>query len=154
MLLAQETEIGRKTAGQLTDELAAIGAGLMVEVLARWPLPAAPQPQHGVTLAPKIAKHEARLDFARSAEEVERQIRAFNPMPGAFFEYAGERIKIHSSDVFAEEGAPGTVLDGRLAIACGSGAILPTLVQRAGRGVMTPDELLRGFPIAPGTALA
>jgi methionyl-tRNA formyltransferase len=153
MLLAHEIPVERKTAGELTDELAAIGAGLMIDVLARLPMPAAPQPREGVTLAPKLAKNEARLDFARTAEEVERQVRAFNPAPGAFFEYAGERIKIHSAETTEGAGPPGMVLDDRLTIACGSGSILPTLVQRAGRGVMTAEELLRGFAIAPGTRL-
>jgi methionyl-tRNA formyltransferase len=153
MLLAHETPIDRKTAGELTDELAGIGARLIVDVLARLPLPAAPQPSEGVMLAPKLAKDEARLDFARPAEQVERQVRAFNPGPGAYFEYAGERIKIHSAEISDGSGAPGMVLDDRLAIACGSGSIRPTLVQRAGRGVMTADELLRGFAVPPGTRL-
>jgi methionyl-tRNA formyltransferase len=153
MLLAHEIPIARKTAGELTGELAVIGARLTVDVLARLPMPAAAQPGEGVTLAPKLAKDEARLDFARSAEQVERQVRAFNPAPGAFFEYAGERIKIHSAEIADQSGPPGTLLDDRLAIACGSGSIRPTLVQRAGRGVMTADELLRGFAIALGTWL-
>jgi methionyl-tRNA formyltransferase len=153
MLLAHETAIDRKTAGELTEELAAMGAALMVETLARLPFPAAPQPAEGVTLAPKIAKAEARLDFALPAEAVERQIRAFNPMPGAFFEHEGERIKVHAAEIGEGQGEPGTVLDERLAIACGEGSIRPILVQRAGRGVMTSDELLRGFAIAPGTRL-
>jgi methionyl-tRNA formyltransferase len=156
MLLARETPIDAKTAGELTRELAGIGAELMRNVLETLgSLKAIPQPDAGVTHAAKIGKAEARLDFSRSAAEVERQVRAFNPMPGAFFEYAGERIKVHAARVEGDASAPaGTVLDDRLAIACAAGSIVPTLVQRAGRGVMTPDELLRGFPIAPGTLLA
>lgn len=154
MLRAREIGIDRKTAGELTDELARMGAEMMVEMLAALPRSATPQPEEGVTHAPKIGKAEARLDFGRPAREVERQVRAFNPMPGAFFEYAGERIKIHRAELGEGSAAPGTLLDDRLAIACKSGSIVPTLVQRAGRAVMTSRELLRGFPIAPGTRLA
>ncbi|HEY0413739.1 MAG TPA: methionyl-tRNA formyltransferase [Allosphingosinicella sp.] len=154
MLARRETPVGRKTAGELTRELAGIGAALMAQVLEKLPaLGATPQPDDGATYAPKIGKQEARLDFTRPAAEVERQVRAFNPLPGAFFEHAGERIKIHSAEVAAEAGEPGTVIDHALAIACADGAIVPTLVQRSGRGPMTPAELLRGFPIPPGTRL-
>jgi len=162
----RETAIDRKTAGELTVELAQIGGALMVEVLERLgELKPVPQPEDGVTYASKIEKHEARLDFSRSAVEVEREIRAFNPAPGAFFEYAGERIKILRAEVFPggslgpaapDSGprlSPGNVLDDGLAIACGDGTIVPTQIQRAGRGVMTSSELLRGFPIPKGTKL-
>jgi methionyl-tRNA formyltransferase len=128
----------------------------MVEVLGdpdRYP--PVPQPAEGVTHAPKVDKAEARLDFTRTAQEAERQIRAFNPAPGAFFELAGERIRVHSADLLPRDpmAGRGIVLDERLTIACAEGAIRPLLVQRAGRGVMTSDELLRGFPIPPGTQL-
>jgi len=155
MYALRETPIGRKTAGELTSELAAMGAAMMVDVLAQLSsLQPAPQPEEGVTYASKVEKHEARLDFSQSAEQVERQVRAFNPVPGAFFEHGGERIKLLAADVIDGGGAPGTVLDPRLAIACGRSAILPTAVQRAGRGVMTSQDLLRGFVIPVGTRLA
>jgi methionyl-tRNA formyltransferase len=151
----RETEIDRKTAGDLTEELAETGAFLMKEVLADLPrYTPEPQPEEGVTYASKIEKHEARLDFTRTAAEVERQVRAFNPMPGAFFEFGGERIKILAADIVQAVEAPGTVIDDRLTIACSAGAIAPTRVQRAGRTVMTPTELLRGFPVPAGTRLA
>jgi methionyl-tRNA formyltransferase len=151
----RETAVDRKTAGELTDELGEIGAALMVEVLDRLgELQPVPQPRDGVTYASKIEKHEARIDFGRSAQEVERQIRAFNPAPGAFFEYDGERIRILAAEIGSGSGDPGTVIDHGLAIACGSGAIVPSLVQRAGRGVMTSSELLRGFVIPAGARLA
>jgi methionyl-tRNA formyltransferase len=154
VLARRETAVAGKNAGELTAELARIGAELMVDVLGRLPgLEAAPQPEEGVTYASKIEKHEARLDFSRSAVEVERQVRAFDPVPGAFFEFAGERIKIRAAEVVQAEGEPGTVLDGRLTIACGDGAIVPTLVQRAGRAPMRAEELLRGFAIPAGTKL-
>src|SRR3712207_9573900 len=79
-----------------------------------------------------MEKHEARLDFTRSAAEVERQVRAFNPMPGAFFELGGERIKVLAAEIGSGGGAPGEALDHRLAIACREGSIVPTLVKRAG----------------------
>ena len=115
----------------------------------------APRPQDDgqATYAAKIEKGEARLDFGRSADEVERQVRAFNPMPGAFFEFAGERIKIYGARIVDGNGEAGVVLDGALTIACARGAVAPLSVQRAGRAPMTPGELLRGFPIPAGTRL-
>lgn len=151
--LEGRTPIGGKTAGELTGELSAMGARLMAQVLADLDAhPAVAQPEQGVTYASKIEKAEARLDFSRNAVNVERQIRAFNPAPGAFFEIGDERVRVHAAEIVEGSGAPGTVLDG-LAIACGEGAIRPTLVQRAGRGVMTAGELLRGFAIPAGTRL-
>ena len=155
MLAVRETEIDGKTAGALTAEMARIGAELMIEVLARLPdVGAIPQPEEGVTYAAKIEKQEAKLDFDRSAVDVERQVRAFNPMPGAFFEYQGERIKVHRAEISDAGGPPGTVLDDRLTIACAQGSIVPILVQRAGRAAMSAAELLRGFPIPAGTRLS
>jgi methionyl-tRNA formyltransferase len=154
MLAVRKTPIGRKTAGELTAELAVMGAALMASVVGTLgSTRRVPQPESGVTYANKIEKHEAELDFTRSAAEVERQIRAFNPMPGAFYNYAGERIKIHFAEIAGASGEPGVVLDDSLTIACGEGSIVPTLVQRSGRGVMTPSELLRGFPIPVGAKL-
>lgn len=155
MFAGRETRVDRKTAGELTDEIAHIGAALMVDVLERLDsLQPVPQPLEGVTYASKIEKHETRLDFTQSAEAAERQVRAFNPMPGAFFEIGGERIKLLAADPVDGHGAPGIVLDDALTIACGDGALAARLVQRAGRGVMTPAELLRGFAIPAGTRLA
>ncbi|UYY59123.1 methionyl-tRNA formyltransferase [Sphingomonas sp. S2-65] len=152
--LEGRTAIDSKTAGDLTAELSAMGARLMLEVLADPDaFPPAPQPEQGITHAPKIDKAEARLDFTQSAATVERQIRAFNPAPGGFFELNGERIRVHAALCVPGAGAPGTVLDAALTIACGDGAIRPTSVQRAGRGIMPAEELLRGFAIPPGTRL-
>lgn len=148
------TPVDGKTAGELTTELSAMGARLMVEVLEDLDRhPPVPQPEQGVTYAAKIDKAEARLDFTRPAIEVERQVRAFNPAPGAYFEVNGERVRVHASEVVAVRGDAGSVLDDALTIACGTEAIRPTLVQRAGRGVMTAAELLRGFAIPAGTQL-
>ena len=155
VLAVLPAEIDGKTAGELTAEMAALGAGLMLRVLDLLPqVGRLPQNEARVTYAPKIEKSETKLDFTKSAVEVERQIRAFNPAPGAFFEYGGERIKVLAAEVSDWQGEPGKVIGGGLAIACGDGSIVPTLVQRAGRGAMTPAELLRGFEIPPGATLA
>ena len=150
-----EIEIGRKTAGALTQELAQQGAALMVEVLGNLPAyPSRPQPEEGVTYAAKIDKAEARLDFAAGAVAAERQVRAFNPAPGAFFESGGERVRVLAAEVEPQAGEAGVVIDDRLLVGCGANSLRPVRVQRAGRGAMSTEELLRGFPIPPGTRLA
>lgn len=152
MLLRRTTRIDRKTAGELTDEIAAMGAEAMVEVLGKLPhVHAEPQPAEGVTYAHKIDKAEARIDFSHGAEFLERQVRAFAPRPGAFFELEGERIRVLAADVIGREGATATVLDDHLTIACGFGALRPTIVQRAGKPAMETAAMLRGFPIPAGT---
>ena len=156
MLATIETPIDRKTAGQLSGEIALAGAAMMVKVLADpQAYPPIAQPEAGSTYAPKIDKAEAKLDFHQAAEQVERQIRAFNPAPGAWFEYLGERFRIHAAEIIAREhsGVPGEVIDGELTIACISGAIRPTRIQRAGKAAMSTGELLRGFAIPAGTSL-
>jgi methionyl-tRNA formyltransferase len=154
LLAAMGTPVDRKTAGELTEELARLGAEWMVETLARLGrIGPRPQDEAKATYAAKIGKEEARFDFTHPAAEVERQVRAFNPRPGAWFEHDGERIKILAADPVEAEGEPGTVIDDRLTIACGGGALAPRLVQRAGRAAMGPAELLRGFPLPPGTKL-
>ena len=156
VLLEARTPVGRKTAGELAAELALAGAQAMVRVLANIDgYPPVPQPDVGVTYAAKIDKAEARLDFSGSATAVERCVRAMNPAPGAWFEVAGERVKVLAAEVlpFTFPGGAGETVDARLTIACGDGAIRPTIVQRAGRGVTSAEELLRGFPIPAGTRL-
>jgi len=154
MLAIVEIPIGRKTAGDLTAELAAKGAALMVEVLADHAAhPPVVQPDEGVTYASKIDKAEARLDFSAPAIDVERQVRAFNPAPGAFFEYQGERIRILAADPAEGGGVAGEVIDSALTIACGTGALRPIRVQRAGKAPMSSAELLRGFSIPVGTII-
>ena len=169
MLGAMPAQIDRKTAGELSAELAEIGARLMVRVLGLFPhdIGRVPQREAGATYAPKIVKAEARLDFTKAVVHVERQVRAFNPAPGAFFEYEGERIKVLAVEgsyqeklcvarppvKLARRVAPGIVLDDMLQISCVDGCVMPTLVQRAGRAVMTTAELLRGFPIPKGAKL-
>ena len=155
LLATVETPVDCKSAGELTDELARLGAALMVDVLADLPgHPPVVQPEEGVTYAHKIDKAESRLDFARTAVDVERQVRAFAPSPGAFFELEGERYRVLAADVAQGAGQPGTTLDDALTIACAQGALRPTLVQRAGRPAMETAALLRGRAIPAGTVLA
>jgi methionyl-tRNA formyltransferase len=153
MLLKRETPVDRKNSGELVDELAKLGAEALVQWLDN-PAPPIPQPSEGVTYASKIDKAEARIDWSKSAQDIERQVRAFAPSPGAWFEANGERVKLLEADVGDDtSGEPGEVLDDCLCIACGSGYIRPLKVQRAGRGAMTPGELLRGFNISKGAIL-
>ncbi|MES2497171.1 MAG: methionyl-tRNA formyltransferase [Pseudomonadota bacterium] len=157
MLATIETPIDGKTAGELTDELAHSGAALMVAVLAdRLAHPPIVQPEDGVTYAAKVDKAEARINFSEAAGQIERQVRAFNPAPGAWFEHAGERIRILACEVVDKHGlaAPGEVIDDRLTVECINGAIRPIKVQRAGKGAMSAEDLLRGFAIPRGTHLA
>jgi methionyl-tRNA formyltransferase len=154
MLAAAKTLVDGKTAGELTVELAEIGAALMVVVLADLPgCRAEPQPELGVTYAKKIDKAESRLDFTQSAKALERQIRAFAPSPGAWFELEDERYRVLGAEVVEGAGAPGITLDDRLTIACGHAALRPVLIQRAGRPAMAVSELLRGRPVPTGTRL-
>jgi len=153
MLHRLTLDIRGKNAGQVTDELANLGSQALLDWLEH-PTPPEPQPVAGATYASKIDKSEARIDWRQTAQQIERQVRAFNPVPGAWFEANGERIKLLEAAVGNEAPhKPGEVLDDRLNIACGSGYILPIKVQRAGRSPMNPGELLRGFPIPKGTIL-
>ncbi len=155
MLTAARTPVEDKTGGELTAELAELGANLLIEVLADMQgHNPAPQPELGVTYAAKIDKAETRIDFSHAAELVERQVRAFAPAPGAWFELDGERYRVLAAQGVAREGAAGTTLDDQLTIACGHAALRPVLIQRAGRPVMSAAELLRGRPIPAGTKLA
>ena len=154
MLLKRAVEIEDKNAGQLTEELAEVGASMMVEVLADLPhFDPVPQPEDGVTYAAKIKKEEARIDWSRPARELKRHVQGLAPFPGAWFEVNGERIKVLAALEASGEGQPGEALGNQLTIACGSGALRPTLMQRAGKGAMSAEELLRGFSIPPGTIL-
>jgi methionyl-tRNA formyltransferase len=153
MLLKRELDIRGKNAGQVTEELAKLGAEALLDWLAE-PTPPEPQPGEGVTYAPKVDKAEARIDWTDAAAQIERQVRAFNPAPGAWFAVDGERIKLLEAVAGADvHGPPGQVLDECLTIACGTGWIRPLKVQRAGRGTMGASELLRGFPISTGVML-
>ena len=149
------------TAGDLHDELARRGAELMVralDALAAGSLDPKPQPAEGVTYAAKIGKDETRIDWSRPWKDVHNHIRGLSPFPGAWFELAADgkpvRIKALRTTKGEGSGAPGTVLDDRLTIACGDGAIRLLQLQRAGRQAITVDEFLRGTPVAAGTRVA
>jgi methionyl-tRNA formyltransferase len=152
--LARETlDIRHKDAGQVTEEMANIGARMLTEWI-ETPTPPVPQPIAGATYAPKVDKAETRIDWSHKAEDIERQVRAFAPSPGAWFKANGERIKLLEAVIGTDaSGKAGEVLDECLNIACAQGYIRPLKVQRAGRGPMTAGELLRGFAIAKGTIL-
>ena len=152
MLLRRELPIAGKNAGQVTQKLAQLGADALLEWLDK-PTPPVPQPEEGATYAAKVAKAEARIDWNRSAGDVVRQVLAFAPAPGAWFEANGERLKVLDAEVAEASGMPGEVLDDRLAIACATRAVRPLVVQRAGRAPMSAQELLRGFAIPAGTIL-
>lgn len=155
MLAVARTLVDGKTAGELTAQLAELGANLMVEVLAALPGHAAQvQPEQGVTYAQKIDKAEARIDWRQSAEAVERQIRAFAPAPGAWFEFEGERFKVLQCERLEGDSEPGLTIDDGMSIACARGAIRPTRIQRAGRPAMALNELLRGLAVPSGSLLA
>ena len=149
------------TAGELHDLLATRGAALMggaLERLERGALHFTPQPERGVTYAPKIAKGETRIVWSRPWKAVHDHCRGLSPFPGAWFETAsngGEAIRVKVLRTARGEGAgaPGTVLDDALTIACGEGAVRLIEVQRAGRQPMHAEKFVRGSRIRPGARL-
>jgi methionyl-tRNA formyltransferase len=158
MALAQSVAIGPDmTAGELHDGLARLGADLMLRALGaleRGALVLTPQPAQGVTYANKIEKGETRIDWSRPWKEVHDHIRGLSPFPGAWFALGDARIKVLRTTRGERGGTPGTVLDDRLTIACGEGAVRILELQRAGRQPMMADEFLRGTPVARGAVLS
>ncbi len=154
MLATARVPVEDKTSGELHEELAEIGARLMVETLAQLgQLKAEPQPEVGATYAAKIDKAETRVDWAKPAELIEREVRAFAPFPGSWLELDGERIKLLKARVIGVNGAPGRVLDDAFTVACGDAAIRALTVQRAGKPAMGVAEFLRGKSVPVGTVL-
>jgi methionyl-tRNA formyltransferase len=154
MLATARVPIEDKTSGELHAELAEIGARLLVETLAQLDqLKPQPQPELGATYAAKIDKAETRIDWSKPAELVEREVRAFAPFPGSWFELDGERIKLLRAQVIGVNGADGTVVDERFTIACGQAALRPVTLQRAGKPAMSAEEFLRGKVVPVGTVL-
>lgn len=148
------------TAGDLHEELARIGADLMVralDALERGLLQLTPQPDEGVTYAAKIEKNETRIDWTKSWKAVHDHCRGLSPFPGAWFELPGAgaqaRIKVLRTARGDGSGAPGTVIDDKLTIACREGAVRVLELQRAGRHPMEAEEFLRGAPLGAGTRL-
>jgi methionyl-tRNA formyltransferase len=155
--MAERVAIGPDmTAGGLHDELARLGADLMARALAaleKDALVLTPQASDGVTYASKIDKAETRIDWARPWQEVHDHCRGLSPFPGAWCEIGGVRAKVLRTTRGEGSGAPGTVLDDSLTVACREGAIHIIQLQRAGKQAMRADEFLRGTPIAAGTVL-
>ena len=155
MLLKGTVPIGpRAGTAEIHDTLAALGARLILEALERDP-PAVPQPEAGATYAPKLGKADGKLDWTLDAAALDRRVRALNPWPGTYFEQDGEAIRVLAAEpAGATDAAPGTVLDGALAIACGNGTALRlTRLQRPGRAPLPAAAFLRGFPLPPGAVL-
>jgi len=160
--MAERIAIGSDmTAGELHDELGRLGADLMVRalsVLERGSLQLTLQPEAGVTYAAKIDKNETRIDWTRPWKAVHDHCRGLSPFPGAWFELfvagAPARIKVLHTAKGEGSGAPGTLTDDKLTVACGDGAVRILELQRAGRQPMKAEEFLRGMPLAAGTQLA
>ena len=160
IIRADRLEITSETnAGNLHDALALMGARLVLESLemlaVQKALNADPQPAAGVSYAAKIAKPEAILDFSLPADLLERRIRAFNPFPGAVLIHGKDRIKILKADVVDSkiQAQPGEILDDNLLIACGRGALRPSILQRAGKEAMALESFLRGYDKLPFRAV-
>ena len=153
MLLREAVPITAETTGAtLHDQLAGIGADLILRALAENP-PEVPQPETGVTYAPKLSREDGRIDWTRPAEAIARQVRAFDPWPGTFTTLGGAMVKVLAARPEPGRGVPGTTLDDALLVACGSGALRLSRVQRAGRAAMDADSFLRGNAVPAGTVL-
>ncbi|WP_020180795.1 methionyl-tRNA formyltransferase [Methylopila sp. M107] len=155
--MAERVLIGAdETAGELHDRLKAIGADLMgraVAALSRDALTFRPQAEDGAIYAEKIEKAEARIDWSRPAREVHDAIRGLSPFPGAWFDFSGERVKVLRSTIAEGAGAPGELLDDRLTVACGDGAVRLLQVQRAGKGPVEAAAFLNGARLNRGMRL-
>ncbi len=160
--LTREVEIGpNMTAGELHDRLMHVGAKAMAEAMVKLEmddLPLTPQPAEGVLYATKIDKAETRIDFSRDAKDVHNHIRGLAPFPGAWFELVGhdkaERVKVLGSELATGEGMAGTLVTDDLVVACGTGAVRLTKLQKAGGKPLAASDFLRGMPLVAGTRLA
>ncbi|KHQ52669.1 methionyl-tRNA formyltransferase [Mameliella alba] len=155
VLLREATPIGAtETTGELHDRLSRMGAQLITQALDQIDdLVPEPQPEEGVTYAAKIDKAEAAVDWTRPAEEISRHVRGLAPFPGAWTTYGGDRIKLLGAEPAEGQGAPGTLLDDRFTVACGTGALRITRAQRAGKGAQDAATFLNGCPLPRGTQL-
>ncbi|MDY7098629.1 MAG: methionyl-tRNA formyltransferase [Pseudomonadota bacterium] len=155
MLHIVRTPIGSKTTGEMFAELADLGGASVLEVLNDLDaFPPVKQDDALATHAAKIDKAEARMDWTRPASELVRHVHGLAPFPGAWFELGDERIKLLAAQVAEGSGTAGTVLDDDMTIACGSGALRPLRLQRAGKPAMDRTDFLRGRAIAAGTVLS
>ena len=156
ILMAERVPIGRKTYGALHDELARLGADVVVRALAgleRGSASERPQAAEGATYAKKIAKDETRIDWSEPARRIDCLIRGLSPQPGAWSEARGERLKMLYAVPAEGSGIAGEMLDDSFTIACGTGALRIMRLQRSGRGVQDAAEFLRGFPLRKGDRL-
>ena len=155
ILAVERVPITKKTtASNLHDELAKIGARLIVEVLSDdLPSPVS-QPEEGVTYAQKLDRAEGRIDWTRTSSEIDRRVRALNPWPGVWCELNSERLQILSVKPVNGSGVPGTVIAEPLIVACGEGALQIDQVQRAGRSKMPTADFVRGYPVPIGTVFS
>jgi methionyl-tRNA formyltransferase len=153
MLLREAVPIGATTtAADLHDALSMIGARLVLRALVQDP-PPVPQPAAGATYAPKLTRAAARIDWTMDAMAIERRVRAFDPWPGTFTLLEGTTLKVLRATLAEGDGEPGVVLDDRLTVGCGRGALRLTRVQLAGRAPLDADAFLRGHAVAAGTGL-
>lgn len=157
MLLRGSVPInGQTTASSLHNALSALGGTLIVRALADQP-PATPQPEDGVTYAQKLTREDGRINWQESAIAIDRRIRALTPWPGTFTLLAdGMVLKIGAAIPLPQHkhsAKAGTVLDDKLTVACGEGAVQLTRLQKPGRGMMEAEAFLRGHPLPPGTVL-
>jgi methionyl-tRNA formyltransferase len=147
MLLQESVPINpAATAATLHDVLAELGATLILRVLTESP-PPVPQPDAGVTYAPKLSRDSGRIDWAQDAQAIERQVRALNPWPGTFTTLHGNMLKVLAAEPWRGSGEPGSVLDECLTVACGTGALRLRRVQLAGRPAMAAEDFLRGHAV-------
>ena len=144
------------TGGTLHDRLAVLGGTMVpkfIKALQSNALVPAVQDERAVTYAPKIGKGDGTIDWSQPAIDIERQIRAFNPWPGAWTSHEGNRLRIWRAKVETGSGKAGEVIGEPLLIATGEGALGVESIQRAGRKPMSAWDLLRGYPMAPGVIL-
>jgi methionyl-tRNA formyltransferase len=154
MLQTGEITIGpQMTASDLHDRLADLGGDLIVQALSRGLPDAVPQPEDGVTYAPKLGRTEGRIDWSEDAATLDLKIRALNPWPGVWCEYDNSRLRVLSATPVEGNGVPGTVIETPLTVACGRGALMLTRIQRAGKSEMLAEDFVRGKPVMSGAIL-
>jgi methionyl-tRNA formyltransferase len=158
MLLREVAPITpQTTGGSLHDQLAEIGARIIGPTLTgieAGSLKPTPQPSLGVTYAHKLTREDCWIDWKRSAVEIERQIRALSPFPKAWTSFGGEEFKVGASQLEARQGNPGELLDDKLLVGTGKGAIRIQALQRPGKAMMDAASFLRGYPMPTGGSFA
>ncbi|MEE8295436.1 MAG: methionyl-tRNA formyltransferase, partial [Sphingomonadales bacterium] len=157
VLAIEEFDLGiNETAASLHDKLAVLGGKMIVptlESLSAGKITPVPQDDKAATHAPKIKKQDALINWQKTAEELDQQVRAFNPYPGAFFLLDGMRVRVLEGQAQDQNGTPGEVLDDTLLIGCGSGSYRIIRLQKEGKKPMAATDFLRGQAIPNGTAL-